>query len=220
MWLKFELEKVSLINIQIFGHFVNTLTAGHNFSLVNRGKLRQPIQMQLSENKKLFGNTFLHFWNVDKILQTSRQKITFIADIFQKLQIPKHVVREMSKKSRFRGPFDKQHGKWDQTVLKSEWHHSYHIYWSMWWQLSSKISLLVRGKILGPFFGKLTTCHKYSRPNRDSLTQPINMQLPLKGKTFSQFFYAFLKCRSNFRKKMILRAHIFSKLRTWKPVVR
>ena len=185
MWLKFELEKVSLINIQIFGHFVNTLTAGHNFSLVNRGKLRQPIQMQLSENK-----------------------------------IPKHVIREMSKKSRFRGPFDKQHGKWDQTVLKSEWHHSSHIYWSMWWQLSSKISLLVRGKILGPFFGKLTTCHKYSRPNRDSLTQPINMQLPLKGKTFSQFFYAFLKCRSNFRKKMILRAHIFSKLRTWKPVVR
>ena len=27
------------------------------------------------------------------------------------------------KKSRFRGPFDKQHNKWDQTVLKSEWHH-------------------------------------------------------------------------------------------------
>ena len=29
----------------------------------------------------------------------------------------------MSKKSRFRGPFDKQHGKWDQTLPKSEWHH-------------------------------------------------------------------------------------------------
>ena len=28
----------------------------------------------------------------------------------------------MSKKSRFRGPFDKEHAKWDQTELKSEWH--------------------------------------------------------------------------------------------------
>ena len=26
----------------------------------------------------------------------------------------------MSKKSHFRGRFDKQHGKWDQTVLESE----------------------------------------------------------------------------------------------------
>ena len=28
----------------------------------------------------------------------------------------------MSQKSRFREPYDKQHGQWDQTVLKSEWH--------------------------------------------------------------------------------------------------
>ena len=40
--------------------------------------------------------------------------------MFRKLRIPKNVVKEMSKKSCFRGPFDKQHGKWDQTVLKSE----------------------------------------------------------------------------------------------------
>ena len=29
----------------------------------------------------------------------------------------------MSEKSRFRGPLDKQHGKQDQTLLKSEGHH-------------------------------------------------------------------------------------------------
>ena len=47
--------------------------------------------------------------------------MTIVADGFWKLQISKNVVREMPKKSRFRGPFDKQHSKWDQRVLKSEW---------------------------------------------------------------------------------------------------
>ena len=47
------------------------------------------------------------------------KKVTLIADVFSKLRIPKKDVRYMSKKSRFRGPFDKQHGKWDQTQPKS-----------------------------------------------------------------------------------------------------
>ena len=46
--------------------------------------------------------------------------MTVIANIFGKLRIPKNVNREMFKKWRFREPFDKQHGKWDQTELKSE----------------------------------------------------------------------------------------------------
>ena len=46
--------------------------------------------------------------------------MTLIGDVFSKLWIPKNVVIVVSKKSRFRGPFGKQHGKWDQTLLKSE----------------------------------------------------------------------------------------------------
>ena len=38
--------------------------------------------------------------------------MTLIADLFPKLRIPENVVRYMSKKSRFKGPFDTQHGKW------------------------------------------------------------------------------------------------------------
>ena len=34
-----------------------------------------------------------------------------MADVFEKLLTPKNVVRLMSKKSRFRGSFEKQHGK-------------------------------------------------------------------------------------------------------------
>ena len=45
--------------------------------------------------------------------------MTFIADSFPKLRTPKNVVRYLSKKSRFKGPFDRQHGKRVQTHLRS-----------------------------------------------------------------------------------------------------
>ena len=50
-----------------------------------------------------------------------------IADLFSKLRTPKNVVRYMSKKSCFKKPFDKQHGKRVQTLLRSEQQHRYHI---------------------------------------------------------------------------------------------
>ena len=53
--------------------------------------------------------------------------MTFIADLFPKLRTPKNVVRYLSKKSRFKGPFDWQHGKRVQTLLRSEPQHRYHI---------------------------------------------------------------------------------------------
>ena len=46
--------------------------------------------------------------------------MSFIADLLPKLRTPKNVVRYMSKKSRFKGPFDTQHGKRVQTLLRSE----------------------------------------------------------------------------------------------------
>ena len=53
--------------------------------------------------------------------------MTFIAHIFPKKHTPKNVVRYLSKKSRFKGPFDRQHGKRVQTLLRSEPQHRYHI---------------------------------------------------------------------------------------------
>ena len=41
------------------------------------------------------------------------------ANLFPKLRTPENVARYMSKKSRFKGPFDTQHGKWVQTLLRS-----------------------------------------------------------------------------------------------------
>ena len=53
--------------------------------------------------------------------------MTFIVHLFPKLRTAKNVVRYLSKKSRFKGPFDRQHGKRVQTLLRSEPQHRHHI---------------------------------------------------------------------------------------------
>ena len=46
--------------------------------------------------------------------------MTLIAHLFPKLRTPENVVRYMSKNSRFKGPFDRQHGKRVQTLFDLE----------------------------------------------------------------------------------------------------
>ena len=46
--------------------------------------------------------------------------MTLIADLFPKLRTPKNVVRYMSRKSRFKVPFDRKHGKRVQALFPSE----------------------------------------------------------------------------------------------------
>ena len=53
--------------------------------------------------------------------------MALIADLFAKLRTPKNVVRYLSKKSRFKGPFDRQDGKRVETLLRPEPQHRYHI---------------------------------------------------------------------------------------------
>ena len=104
----------------------------------------------------------------------------------------------MSKKSCFRGPFDKQHGKRAQALLKSASQHLYHIHRSLPRKLSWKKSLLLTCKILGLLVNTLAANEKYPVLNRDNLTIPVQMQLSQKEKTFSQFYGAFLQFRLNF----------------------
>ena len=61
-------------------------------------------------------------------------------------------------------------------------------------------------------FNTLTDNDKYCLLYRDNLTQPIQILLSQKQKTFSQFFPAFLKSTLNFehfQKKMTLIADVF-----------
>ena len=106
----------------------------------------------------------------------------------------------MSKKSRFRGSFDKQHGKHTQALLKSASQHLDRIQFSLPSRWIWKKSLLLTCKILVLLVNTLAGDEKYPVLNRDNLTIPIQMQLSEKQKTFSQFFAAFLKCISNFER--------------------
>ena len=55
---------------------------------------RKQLGRNYLKNKKSFLNFFLHFQNL-------------IADFFPKLRTPENVVRSLSKKPRFAGPFDR-----------------------------------------------------------------------------------------------------------------
>ena len=79
------------------------------------------------KNDKLFLNYFLHFRNLNEILNICNKKMSFITDLFAELRTPKNVVRYMSKKSRSKGPFDRQLGKRVQTLLRSGSQDRYHI---------------------------------------------------------------------------------------------
>ena len=98
-----------------------------------------------------------------------KKKMTLIADVVAKLRTPKSMVKQISKNSRCRGPLDKQHPKAYQPLFKCERHHIYHIYWSLWRQLSWRKSLLVICKVLSNFVNIWTADDKYSLINRDNL---------------------------------------------------
>ena len=120
-----------------------------------------------------------------------KKKMTLIAEVFPKLRSPKNKVRSMSIKSRFNGSFKKQHGKCAQTLFKFAWQKLYHIYWSLWRQLTFKKFLLVICKISRLFSNTLSADGKYSLLNKDNLTQSIKTHLSRKQKTFSDFFLHF-----------------------------
>ena len=78
-------------------------------------------------------------------------------------------------------------------------------------------------KILGQFVKTLTANDKYSLLNRDNLTQPIQILVSQKQKSFSEFFSPFLKSTLNFEhflKKNTLIDDMFPKLRNPQKVIR
>ena len=130
--VKLTWKKSLLVTCKISRLFPNTLSADRKYCLLNRANLAQPIQMQLSRKKKLFVIFFAEFLKSNLNFEhIQKKKITLIAELFPKLRTTKNLVRSMSKKSRFKESFGKQHGKRDQTFSKFGWEHLYHIYWSL-----------------------------------------------------------------------------------------
>ena len=112
--MEIELEMSLLFIYEISGLFVNTLTAVGKYSLHNREKLMQSIQIQLSKIQKLKKKIvycLLHFWNLHYILNILKKNMTLIAYVFLKLQTARDVASYMPKKPSFRTPFDSQYAK-------------------------------------------------------------------------------------------------------------
>ena len=108
--------------------FVNTFTAHDKYSVLNRQYLQHPIHMQLSQKQKNFSGFFSAFLKSRTNFEHIKIKMTPIANVFPKLRTPKNAVRKMSKKCRFRVPFNKQVGKRARTLFKSERRQFYHVY--------------------------------------------------------------------------------------------
>ena len=156
---------------QVSRMFPNTLTADGKYALVKRENLTQPIQMPKNKN---FFLIFCCIFEISfKFWTFSKKRMTLIAKVFLKLGSPKNMVTSMSKKSRFKGSFAKQHGKGAQSSLKFAWQHLCHIYWSLWMQVTCKKYLLVTCKISRLFPNTLSADGEFSLFKRDNLTLPI-----------------------------------------------
>ena len=59
------------------------------------------------------------------------KKMIVIATLLRKLEALKYLVRPLSKKHRFRTPFDSQYLKGSQTLVKSSGEHFQHIFSSL-----------------------------------------------------------------------------------------
>ena len=176
---------------KILGLFVSPLTADGKCSFLNREF--NAATSDETKKQKLFLNFFLHSWNLDHIFNILKKMMTIIAYVFPKLETAKEVGRQMSKKFRFRRPFNKQHVKRNQVLLKSARQRLYHTYWSLSKNLSGKKPLLVICKMLEPFVYILSANDKYPLANRDNLVQQIQMKLSKKQKMNLSIFFCILE---------------------------
>ena len=138
------------------------------------------------------------FLNLSSIVKTFKKKMTPTADEFLSLRTWKWLVRYISKKSRFREPFNMWHGERVETLFKAERQHLYHIFGSLLKHSSWKTFLLLICKVLGLFVNPLAANDKHSLLKRGNLLQHFEMQLSQKWKRFSVIFFAFSEFKSNF----------------------
>ena len=76
------------------------------------------IQIHLSQKQKIFSRFFAEIFVSALNFEHFEKKMTPIAYVFPKLPTTKNVLRQMSKSSRFREPFDRRHRKWAEALIK------------------------------------------------------------------------------------------------------
>ena len=168
----------------------------------------EELKYNYLKNKKFFLDFLLHFWNLHQIWNILKNKMSLIADVFPKLDTAKNMLTQMSKKTRFRTPFHRQHVKASPTPLEPAQQQLYPIVSSLWENLDRTKSHLVISEILGLFVNTLFADDQYFLHIRKNLPQPIQLQLSKKAKYFLKFLLQFLNVHQ------ILKAFFFLK-KTW-----
>ena len=90
-------KKSLLLTCQIFRLLLNTLASDEKYPVLNRGNLRTPLQMELSEKQKNFLNCLLYFWTLSEILNVLKKRMNLTAFVFPKLRSLKMVLDKFLK---------------------------------------------------------------------------------------------------------------------------
>ena len=178
-------EKSLFLTCEILGLLVNTLATNENYHVLNRVNLTIPIQMQLPQKQKYFSEFSVKYLKSRLNFEHFKKNMTLTAFVFPKLRTLKTWLDKCLKISRFRGPFEKQHGKRAKALLKFASQHLYYIHQSLLSQLSWKKCLLLTCKILELLVNTLCADEKNLVLHKDNLTIPIQMQLSEEQKCFS-----------------------------------
>ena len=121
------------------------------------------------------------------MLNIFKKKMALIADIFLNLRTPKNVLKKTFKKSYFRRPIDKEHGKRTEKLLKSERQHVNTFIDPCEINSVAKNDMQNLRTVCYP----LTVTDRYFLLNGGCLLQHLHMQLSQKNKPFCNFFCIF-----------------------------
>ena len=95
------------------------MTANDKYPVLDSEILTSPIKMELSLKSKTFNDSLVRFLQSTSNFNHFEKNFIVIATFFWKLLAMKDLIKPVSKKYRFRRPFESQHVKGCQTLAKS-----------------------------------------------------------------------------------------------------
>ena len=139
--------------------------------------IRSLFKSSYLKNKKHFLGFLFNLWNLHQILNIFKKKKIVIANVCPKLATVQGLVTPLTIQRRLKTSFESQHVKRFQTLVKSSWEHFYHIFSSLWGEMTWKISTWLKFDIIGLFANTSTADYKYPVPDCENLPFPIRVQL-------------------------------------------
>ena len=159
---------------------------------------RSLLESSYLKKKSIF-SVFYSIYGISITFRTfSKKKKIVIANVSPKLATVQGLVTPLTIQLRLKTSFDSQHVKRFQTLVKSSWEHFYHIFSSLWGEMTWKISSWLKFDIIGLFGNTWSADYKYPVPDCESLPFPIRVQLSEKEKTSSWIFVPFMESSANF----------------------